>query len=56
MTYKQFIKSKNNQTREIKQAAFQKYKNKADLLRISRQTHYRYRKYLSNNKKKLRAL
>ena len=26
--YKQFIKPKNNQTREIKQAAFKKYRNK----------------------------
>ena len=26
--YKQFIKSKNNQTHEIKQAAFKKYQNK----------------------------
>ena len=39
--YKQFIKSKNNQTREIKQAAFKKYQNKVtDLFRISRQSLY----------------
>ena len=35
--YKQFIKSKINQTCKIKQAAFKKYRNKiTDLLRISK--------------------
>ena len=53
--YKQFIKSKNNQTREIKQAAFRKYRNKiTDLLQISRQTHYQ--KYFSDNTKNTKAL
>ena len=55
MLYKQFFKSKNNQTREIKQAGFKKYRNKiTDLLRISRQSHYQ--KYFSDNKKKSKAL
>ena len=53
--YKQFIKSKNNQTREIKQAAFKKYQNKVtDLFRISRQSLYQ--NYFSGNKKNAKAL
>ena len=53
--YKQFIKSKNNQTREIKQVAFKKYRNKiTDLLQISRQSHCQ--KYFSDNKKIAKAL
>ena len=49
--YKQFIKSKNNQTHEIKQAAFKKYRNKiTDLLRISKQSHF------SDNKKNAKTL
>ena len=53
--YKQFIKSKNNQTHEIKQAAFKKYRNKiTDLLRISKQSHYQ--KYFSDNKKNAKTL
>ena len=53
--YKKFIKSKNNQTREIKQAAFKKYRNKiTDLLWTSRQSYYQ--KYFSDNKKNAQAL
>ena len=53
--YKQFIKSKNSQTREIKQAAFKKYRNKIiDLLRRSRQSYYQ--KYFSDNKKNAKVL
>ena len=53
--YKQFIKSKNNQTCKIKEAVFKKYWNKiTDLLQISRQSHYQ--KYFSDNKKNVKAL
>ena len=52
---KQFIKSKNNQNREIKQAAFKKYQNKVtDLIRISRKSLYQ--NYFSDNKKNAKAL
>ena len=51
--YKQFIKSKNNQTRQIKQATFKKYRNKITP-RISRQSLYQ--KYFSNNKENSKAL
>ena len=52
--YKQFIKSKNNQTREIKQAAFKRQQNKITDLRESGQSHYQ--KYFSDNKKNAKAL
>ena len=53
--YKQFIKSKNNEIREIKQTAFKTYRNKiTDLLQTSRQSHYQ--KYFSDNKKNAKAL
>ena len=52
--YKQFIKSRNNQTREIKPAAFKRYQNKITDLRKSRQSHYQ--KYFRDNKKNAKAL
>ena len=53
--YKQFIKSKSNRTREMKQAVFKKYRNKIiELLQISRQSYYQ--KYFSDNKKNAKAL
>ena len=54
-SFKQFIKSKNNQTRKIKPATFKNYQKKLTvLLRISRQSHYQ--QYFNDNKKNSKTL
>lgn len=54
-SYRQFIYWKNDKTCKVKQSAFKKERNKiADLLQISRQSHYQ--KYFIDYKKNSKVL